>query len=85
MSSTLQHRISRIGQQVASASLALAVVLAPAVVATQPAQAQTSYQVLYSFTGGDGRGISPWGFASGRRRQSLWQHLLRRRPYLPSA
>jgi len=55
MTSTMQHRISRIGQRAARAGLALAVVLAPAVVVAQSTQAQ-SLSVLYSFSGGaDGR------------------------------
>jgi uncharacterized repeat protein (TIGR03803 family) len=51
MISTMQHRISRIGRRAARAALALAVVLAPAIVATPSASAQ-SFSVIYSFTGG---------------------------------
>jgi uncharacterized repeat protein (TIGR03803 family) len=47
--------ISGIGRRAASAALALAVVLVPAVVATRSAQAQT-FSVLHSFSGPDASG-----------------------------
>jgi uncharacterized repeat protein (TIGR03803 family) len=52
MKNTLQHRrwLSRIRRLAASAALAFPVVLVPALVANQLAQAQT-FTVLYSFTG----------------------------------
>src|SRR5712691_11861806 len=55
MISALKNRgsISGIGRRAASAALALAVALVPAVVATRSAQAQT-FSVLHSFTGAEG-------------------------------
>jgi hypothetical protein len=55
MISVVKNRgsISGIGRRAASAALALAVVLVPAVVATRSAQAQT-FSVLHSFTGAEG-------------------------------
>jgi uncharacterized repeat protein (TIGR03803 family) len=51
MPTIVQHRISGVSRRVASAALALAVMLAPTLVATPSACAQ-SFSVIYTFTGG---------------------------------
>jgi hypothetical protein len=69
MTSTARHScsISRIHRRAASAALALAAELLPALVATQSAQAQTS-SVLHAFTGGsDGARPQAGLVHSGRR------------------
>jgi hypothetical protein len=60
MISVVKNRgsISGMGRRVASAALALAVVLVPAVVSTRSAQAQT-FSVLHSFTGAEGGILTP--------------------------
>jgi uncharacterized repeat protein (TIGR03803 family) len=66
MKHTPQHRnwISRIRLRAASAALALAAVLAPAVIATQSARAQT-FNVLHSFDTADGPKAAQAGLIQG--------------------
>jgi hypothetical protein len=67
MKNTLQHRnwISRMRLSAASAALALAGVLVPTVIATQSAQAETTFKVLYDFNTADGPNAGLAGLIQG--------------------